>query len=638
MQRFTRRGHRVFPFSSSLALPPAVALCVVLQGVLPQAGASAADLTASDGAVNNYFGVSVSQSGSIGLVGALNAAVAGHSVQGAAYLFRNLDTATGTVTQNVKLIASDGATLDAFGDSVSQSGSNGLVGAYQATVSFHGIQGAAYVFRNLDTATGTVTQNVKLTASDGAANDNFGFSVSQSGGIGLIGAYGATVSGHSRQGAAYLFRNLDTASGTVTQNVKLTSSDGAAFDAFGTSVSQSSNIGLVGAYGATASGHNQQGVAYVFRNLDTASGTVTQNVKLMASDGAASEFFGHSVSQSGSIGLVGAFRATVSGHANQGAAYVFRNLDTASGTVTQNVKLTASDGAANDVFGTSVSQSGSIGLVGAYVATVSGNSQQGAAYLFRNLDTATGTVTQNVKLTASDGAAEDGFGASVSLFGDQFTIGASDANANTGKAYTGTVSSVTTLDTGSTSRTIDGISFVSQTDWIIGQNTSGNSVNLLSGNSANVTVGGKAVYVGQNAGSNNNTLTIAGTLTTSSVDIGAQGLSTGNILQLESSATLTSSSLLLATGNSLRLAGDYSAISSLLTRLGGDSLEVWDGNAWDAVNSADYAGLISSIYDAGTGYTTVNTVVPEPASHAGPDRAGRDGIAAKAMPRQARKP
>ena len=109
------------------------------------------------------------------------------------------------------------------------------------------------------------------------------------------------------------------------------------------------------------------------------------------------------MSLSGTTGLVGAPYATVNGNSYQGAAYVFRNLDTASGTVPENAKLTASDGAYGDEFGQAVSLSGTTALVGAYQATVNGNSGQRAAYVFRNLDTASGTVPENVKLTASDG-------------------------------------------------------------------------------------------------------------------------------------------------------------------------------------------------------------------------------------------
>ena len=354
--------------------------------LLPTGTSHAAGLIASDGAADDNLGYSVSQSGNIGLVGARSKTVGGIPFRGAAYVYRNLHTAAGTVTQNVKLTASDGALYDFFGSSVSQSGSIGLVGAFGKAVGGRYQQGAAYVFRNLNVATGTVTQNVKLIASDGAVSDQLGWSVSQSGNTGLVGAAWAIAS----QGSAYVYRNLHTAAGTVSQNVKLTATDGAADDFFGWSVSLSGNIGLVGT-------QSVQGRAYVFRNLDTVTGTVTQNVTLTPSDVATNgyyDYFGSAVSQSGNIGLVGAWGKTVGENVWQGSAYVYRNLDTATGTVTQNVRLTASDGAAYDSFGVAVSQSGNIGLVGAANDTVGAHTDQGSAYVFRNLDTATGTVTQ----------------------------------------------------------------------------------------------------------------------------------------------------------------------------------------------------------------------------------------------------
>ena len=197
-----------------------------------------------------------------------------------------------------------------------------------------------------------------------------------------------------------------------------------------------------------------------------------------------------------------------------------------------------------------MSQSGSIGLVGAFYDTIGANSAQGSAYVFRNLDTATGTVTQSVKLTASDGAAYDYFGGSVSQSGDQFTIGANAKNNCTGKSYTGTVSSVTTLDAGNASRTIDRISFVSQDDWVIGETTTSNQVWLKSGNTANVTASGKAVIIGKNAGSDNNKLIIEGTLTANQITVGAAG-NTGNILQIGNGGTsgsLSASSVITNNG------------------------------------------------------------------------------------------
>src|SRR5205823_1216513 len=50
---------------------------------------------------------------------------------------------------------------------------------------------------------------------------------------------------------------------------------------------------------------------------------------------------------------------------------------------TQTAKLTASDGATNDDFGTSVGVSGDTVVVGAFLADVGANPNQGAVYVFR---------------------------------------------------------------------------------------------------------------------------------------------------------------------------------------------------------------------------------------------------------------
>ena len=109
---------------------------------------------------------------------------------------------------------------------------------------------------------------------------------------------------------------------------------------------------------------------------------MTQTAKLTASDGAAGDLFGSSVSISGKRWW-SERRATVGGNIAQGAAYVF--TEPGSGwteILTQTAKLTASDGAAGDYFGISVSISGNTVVVGANLATVGGNVNQGAAYVF----------------------------------------------------------------------------------------------------------------------------------------------------------------------------------------------------------------------------------------------------------------
>lgn len=253
-----------------------------------------ARLTASDRAAGDGFGASVAISGSTVVVGAtyhLNA-------HGAVYVFVLSGT---TWTQQVELTASDGAFNDNFGLSVGISGSTTVVGARFKNSN----AGAAYVFVRSGTKW---TQQAELTASDSAANDYFGISVAISGTTLVIGADGKA----SRTGAAYVF----TGSGASwTQQVKLIASDGIANDNFGIFVALSSSVAVVGAPGKAAN----TGVAYVFVRSGIAW---SQLAKLTASDGAANDQFGTSVAVSGTSGIAGAY----ANNQSRGAAYVFAGL------------------------------------------------------------------------------------------------------------------------------------------------------------------------------------------------------------------------------------------------------------------------------------------------------------------------
>jgi FG-GAP repeat len=82
----------------------------------------------------------------------------------------------------------------------------------------------------------------------------------------------------------------------------------------------------------------------------------------------------------------------------------------------QQEKLEASDGAAN--FGSSASLNNNKLVVGAYYSQVGGKLHQGSAYFFSR----TGSVWhQQAKLTANDGAADDLFGSAV-VIDDNFII------------------------------------------------------------------------------------------------------------------------------------------------------------------------------------------------------------------------
>ena len=212
------------------------------------------------------------------------------------------------------------------------------------------------------------------------------------------------------------------------QRTKLNATDGAAYDYFGVSVSIDGDTVVIAAYQDDDKGSNS-GSAYVFTRAtagDLASGWTQLDDKLTAGDGAAGDQFGKSVSIDGDTMVIGAFGDADKG-SNSGSAYVYTRDtagDLASGW-TQVAKLTAGDGADSDNFGYSVSIDGSTIVVGAYYDDVKG-SDSGSAHVFTRVtagDPASGW-TQVAKLNATDGAAGDEFGYSVSIDGDTVVIGA----------------------------------------------------------------------------------------------------------------------------------------------------------------------------------------------------------------------
>ena len=369
-------------------------------------------LLASDGAANDCFGYCVSLDGNTALIGAPEGPN-GHD-PGAAYVF----TRTGTTwTMQQKLTASDGAADDSFGVGVSLAGDIALIGANWNDDN-GADSGSAYIF----TRTGTTwTQQQKLLASDGAAGDWFGWVVSLDGDTALIGAPQNDDNGNN-SGSAYIFTRTGT---TWTQQAKFTASDGAAGDRFSDyAVDVEADTAIIGACYNDDNG-TDSGSAYVFTRTGT---TWTQQTKLLATDASAGDNFGCFVSLYGDTVLIGACALDFS---NPGSAYVF----TRSGTTwTQQAKLTASDGAAGDWFGTCVSLSVDTALIGAVLDDDSGT-WSGSAYVF----TRTGTAwTQEAKLLASDGVGHDEFGCWVSLSGDTALIGApfdGDNGYESGSAY-----------------------------------------------------------------------------------------------------------------------------------------------------------------------------------------------------------
>jgi len=276
-------------------------------------------------------------------------------------------------------------------------------------------------------------QVAELASSDGAANDEFGWSAGISGNTVVVGAPFHGVGSHTQQGAAYVFVMPDNGWGNMTETAELTSSDGSANDYFGSSVAISGNTIVVGADGATVNGNPHQGAGYIFVQPQGGWTDMTETAKIAASDGYVGDDFGASVGVSGNTVAVGAPYAYISGNLEQGASYVFVQPQGGWTNMTETAKLTASDGAANDILGGAIAIDGQTLVVGASGATINGGQSAGAAYVFVQPQGGWATMTQTAKLTASDAMPDDFFGASVSISGN--TIAAGAPSDYTGAAY-----------------------------------------------------------------------------------------------------------------------------------------------------------------------------------------------------------
>lgn len=371
-------------------------------------------IAAGDGTAGNNFGYALAIDGACAIVGSYQSSVDGNMAAGAVYAYERID---GVWTETQKIVSGEPAPFAQFGEAIALQGDTLLVSANGVAVGGNGFAGAVYVFER---AGGVWTQVQKLTASDAAGLDNFGWSVAAAGDVAVIGAPYADVAGHADQGAAYVFARAD---GMWSEVAKLASLDGAADDNFGRAVAVEDGTALVGAVGATIDGRTAQGAAYVF---EASGARWTESRKLVASDGLATDNFGQAVALDGATALIGAPLAA--------KAYVFEHGE--SGW-SESATLAAGDGPdLSRYFGYALDLDGTRAIVGAFDADIGENTFQGAAYVF---DAADGAWSESAKLVASDGEARENFGIAVGVSGGYALAGAYyahvGANPAQGAAY-----------------------------------------------------------------------------------------------------------------------------------------------------------------------------------------------------------
>jgi len=198
--------------------------------------------------VNGVFGKAVAISGTTLVVGAPFEASPGGNLSGHAYVYKATNGAL------LGILTSPNAQLSGqFGWSVAISGTTVAVGAPAETVAPHTAAGHVYLFNaKSDALLQTLTSPTPETVG------NFGYSVAVSGSTAVVGAPGENASAIFSAGNAYTFTTSGILSSTLDSLHPLSSGY------FGYSVSASGAVTVVGAPDETASGQTQAGNVYVF--------------------------------------------------------------------------------------------------------------------------------------------------------------------------------------------------------------------------------------------------------------------------------------------------------------------------------------------------------------------------------------
>ncbi|RME26410.1 MAG: hypothetical protein D6806_06325, partial [Deltaproteobacteria bacterium] len=403
------------PFNTSPSIPSQGAAYVFVRN--GKVWSLQAKLTVPGGSPDERLGWSVSISADTVVVGAYLDDIGTNTDQGSAYVFVRNGTSW---SQQAKLLASDGASGDKFGSSVSISGDTIVVGSYQDDIGTNTDQGSAYVFvRN---GTGWI-EKAKLVAPDGATSDAFGASVAVSGQTVAVGAHTDDIASNQDQGSVYVF--VGTSTGWNLQ-AKLVAADGGQSTYFGKSVHLEGDTLAVGTPGDNAVSNSGQGSVYTFvRN----GSTWTQQAKLTAADAPTGQF-GNSVALSADNLIVGSPWDDIASRSHFGSAYVFNR---SGGSWTQVQRLLEAPDPTNPVsFGASIAIEGSTVVVGADGDSAGSSQRQGAVYVFER----NGIYwPPQAKLISSDGWKGQIFGRSVSAYGDTLVVGAPGDQDQRGAAY-----------------------------------------------------------------------------------------------------------------------------------------------------------------------------------------------------------
>lgn len=308
------------------------------------------------------------------------------------------DAQVGDLFGSAAALSADGS-VALVGSRASVSGQSGAGKAYLYTVS----NGTWRLAHEFDDPMAALEAGLGATDAFGAS----GVALSADGKTAVIGAEGTYVNGVDGAGEIYVFTN---ANGVWSQTAAIPDPHPAVFDFFGlpVAISGDGNTILVGS--ADAMNGSSEGAVYLY--VRGGGGWALQQF-LADPAGTSGDYFGErslALSYNGQTAAVGAYGTMVNGIQRAGVAYVYTDT---SGAWVQSAAFPDPDGAANDVFGSSValSSDGTTVLIGSG-ATVNSLRYVGKAYLYSQ-------HLGNWVFLNPVGMANDGYGGdSVALSGD----------------------------------------------------------------------------------------------------------------------------------------------------------------------------------------------------------------------------
>ena len=356
-----------------------------------------------------------------------------NTYSGTVYLYEKPESGWTDMEETAKLLPSNRSVFRYFGTSVGIDNDIVVVGAPGKVIFDINLYGAAYVFEKPSTGWTGMTQTGILSASDQAYQDEFGISVDINDDVIVVGA-SSDDDIASNSGSAYVFEKPAIGWGNSTEIAKLTISDPSAGDELGKSVNVSDDVVFVGAWKDDENGNNS-GAVYIYELPVDGWSSTTETLKVIASDGLDNNLFGNSISVSGDILVIGAFSDDDLGESS-GSAYIFEKSMDGWSVVTELGKITASDGSTADLFGYQVSISGDVVVVGAYGDDDSGKSS-GSFYSYDKPMEGWSSMVESQKVAAPKnlGNINERIGSAVSIYGDYAVIGSSGHDSQKGTAY-----------------------------------------------------------------------------------------------------------------------------------------------------------------------------------------------------------